>query len=53
VIAGADATKVATKIQELGLDVERIIPAHGINANMEALKKGVAVCAKYTAVASH
>jgi len=44
---------MATKIQELGLDVKRIIPAHGINANMEALKKGVAVRAKHAAVPSH
>jgi len=53
VIASAEATKMATKTQELGLDVERIIPAHGINANMEALKKGLAVRAKYAAVPSH
>lgn len=52
VIAGADATKMAHKIQELGLDVERIIPVHGINADMQSLKRGVAVRAKYTAGAS-
>jgi hypothetical protein len=53
VIASAEATKMATKIQELGLDVERIIPVHGVKANVEALKKGMAVRAKYAAVPSH
>jgi glyoxylase-like metal-dependent hydrolase (beta-lactamase superfamily II) len=47
VIAGADTTKLAAKIQHLGLDVQRIIPVHGIDADIEALKRGLAVRAKY------
>lgn len=52
VIAGADAAKMAKKIQQLGLDIHRIIPVHGIDADIEALNKGMAVRAKYTDIPS-
>jgi glyoxylase-like metal-dependent hydrolase (beta-lactamase superfamily II) len=51
-IAGADASKMAETIQKLRLDVERIIPVHGIDATMDSLKKGVAIRAKYAAALS-
>ncbi|MGH9532822.1 MAG: MBL fold metallo-hydrolase [Terriglobales bacterium] len=47
VIAGPDTVNLAKRIQELGLQVERIIPVHGLPATMEALKRGLAVRAKY------
>ncbi len=47
VIAGPDTVNMAKKIEELGLQVERIIPVHGIPATMEALQRGLAVRAKY------
>lgn len=47
VIAGPDAVNLARRIKELGLQVERIIPVHGIPATMEALEGGLAVRAKY------
>ncbi len=53
VIAGADAAKMAAKSQELGLDVERFIPVHGIDADGEALKRGLEVRAKYTTTPSN
>ena len=46
-IAGSDAVSLAEKVRELGLDVERIIPVHGIPTTMEALRRGLAVRAKY------
>jgi glyoxylase-like metal-dependent hydrolase (beta-lactamase superfamily II) len=47
VIAGPDTVNMARKMEELGLQVERIIPVHGIPATMEALKSGLAVRARY------
>ncbi len=42
-----DTTILARKIEELGLQVDRIIPVHGIPATMEAMRRGVAIRAKY------
>lgn len=47
VIAGPDAVKLAGRIKELRLPVERIISVHGVPATMEALERGLAVRAKY------
>ncbi|MCI0606830.1 MBL fold metallo-hydrolase [bacterium] len=42
------ATKIlATKIQELGLSVQRIIPAHGIPGTIDSLNQALAVREKY------
>ncbi len=43
----SDTLHLARKIEELGLQVERIIPVHGIPATMEAMKRGIAIRAKY------
>jgi dienelactone hydrolase/glyoxylase-like metal-dependent hydrolase (beta-lactamase superfamily II) len=50
-IAGADAARLAERIRALGLDVERIIPAHGVPATMRDLERGLAVRAKYAGTA--
>jgi glyoxylase-like metal-dependent hydrolase (beta-lactamase superfamily II) len=47
-IAGPDAVKLARKIRELGLRVDRIVPVHGIPTTIEALARGLAVREKYT-----
>lgn len=47
VIAGADTVSVAKKIQELGLQVEQIIPVHGAPGTIQMLNEAVAVRAKY------
>lgn len=46
-IAGPDAAAMAKRIQELGLQVDRIIPVHGVPTTMAALNRGLAVRAKY------
>jgi glyoxylase-like metal-dependent hydrolase (beta-lactamase superfamily II) len=46
-IAGVDGVAMAQKIDELGLDVERIIPVHGVPATMDDLRRGLAIRAKY------
>lgn len=46
-IAGVDAVAMARKIDELGLDVERIVPVHGVPATMEDLRRGLTIRAKY------
>lgn len=46
-IAGPDAVNLARRIRELGLQVERIIPVHGIPTTMTALDRALAVRAKY------
>jgi glyoxylase-like metal-dependent hydrolase (beta-lactamase superfamily II) len=51
-IAGSDAVRMAEKIRELGLTVERIVPVHGIPTTMEALERGLAVREKYRGPAS-
>jgi len=47
VIVGVDGAAMAKKIDELGLDVERIIPVHGVPATMDDLRRGLAIRAKY------
>jgi len=47
VITGIDGSILQKKIIELGLDVERIIPVHGIPVTLHDLERGVAVHAKY------
>ena len=46
-IGGSDTVNMAKKIRALGLDVERIIPVHGVPSTRPALEKGLAVRAKY------
>lgn len=47
VIAGSDAVTLAQRIRERGLQVERIIPVHGVPGTMEMLNNGLAIRAKY------
>jgi glyoxylase-like metal-dependent hydrolase (beta-lactamase superfamily II) len=46
-IAGADAAALSRKIQELRLDVERIVPVHGAPATIQRLNEAVAIRSKY------
>lgn len=46
-IAGSDAETMARRIRDLGLDVERIIPVHGLPCTIEDLNRGLAIRAKY------
>lgn len=46
-IVGPDAVSMAKKIQELGLQVDRIIPVHGIPTTISALNRGLAIRTKY------
>jgi glyoxylase-like metal-dependent hydrolase (beta-lactamase superfamily II) len=47
-VAGTDAATLARKMRELGLEVERIIPVHGVPTTMAALERGLSVRAKYS-----
>lgn len=46
-IGGADAAALSRKIQELRLDVERIVPVHGAPAAIQRLNEAVAIRSKY------
>jgi glyoxylase-like metal-dependent hydrolase (beta-lactamase superfamily II) len=46
-IAGSDTVSLARRIQQLGLDVERIVPVHGPPGTMAMLRDALAVRAKY------
>ena len=46
-IAGADAAALYKKIQELRLDVERIVPVHGAPATIQRLNEAAAIRSNY------
>jgi glyoxylase-like metal-dependent hydrolase (beta-lactamase superfamily II) len=46
-IGGTDTVNMAKKIQQLGLEVECIVPVHGIPGTKEMLDRGLAIRAKY------
>jgi hypothetical protein len=47
VIAGADAVPMRAKIRELGLDVQRFVPVHGLPITGEQLEAAYRIRAKY------
>jgi glyoxylase-like metal-dependent hydrolase (beta-lactamase superfamily II) len=47
VIAGVDAVPMRKKIDELGLDVERFVPVHGVPITGEQLAAAYRIRAKY------
>lgn len=47
VIAGVDAVPMRRKIRELGLDVERFVPVHGLPITGEQLEAAYGIRAKY------
>ncbi len=47
VIAGVDGVVMAERIRALGLDVERILPMHGVPVTMEHLRRGLEIRRKY------
>jgi dienelactone hydrolase/glyoxylase-like metal-dependent hydrolase (beta-lactamase superfamily II) len=47
VIAGTDAVPLRQKIRELGLDVQRFVPVHGLPISGEQFEAGYRIRAKY------
>jgi hypothetical protein len=47
VIAGVDAVVMHQRIREFGLDVERIVPMHGVPVTIEHLRGGLEIRRKY------
>jgi hypothetical protein len=47
VIAGVDAMRMRARIQQLGLEVERLVPVHGAPIGGAQLERAYAVRAKY------
>ncbi len=47
VIAGVDAVVMAERIRKYGLDVERIVPMHGVPVTIEHLRRGLEIREKY------
>lgn len=47
VIAGVDAVPVRRTIRELGLDVQRFVPVHGVPISGEQLEAAYRIRAKY------
>ncbi|HSD75604.1 MAG TPA: MBL fold metallo-hydrolase [Steroidobacteraceae bacterium] len=47
VIAGVDSVPMLARIRELGLEVERFVPVHGVPITGEQFQKAFAVRAKY------
>jgi glyoxylase-like metal-dependent hydrolase (beta-lactamase superfamily II) len=47
VFAGTDAEAMAARIRELGLDVERIVPTHGVPVTMRHLERALEIRRQY------
>ncbi|MGQ0385246.1 MAG: MBL fold metallo-hydrolase [Gammaproteobacteria bacterium] len=47
VFAGADAEAMAGRIRELGLDVERIVPTHGVPVTLRHLERALEIRRQY------
>lgn len=47
VFAGADAESMAARIRDLGLDVERIVPTHGVPVTIRHLERALEIRRQY------
>jgi glyoxylase-like metal-dependent hydrolase (beta-lactamase superfamily II) len=47
VIAGVDSVPMLARIRELGLEIERFVPVHGVPISGEQVQKAFAIRAKY------
>jgi glyoxylase-like metal-dependent hydrolase (beta-lactamase superfamily II) len=47
VFGGTDAETLSRRIRELGLDVERIVPTHGVPVNFRHLERALEIRRKY------
>ncbi|MGH8129688.1 MAG: hypothetical protein ACRES3_02420 [Steroidobacteraceae bacterium] len=48
VIAGVDTVVMAQRIQEFGLNVDQIVPMHGVPVTIDHLRRGLEIRRKYT-----